>query len=183
MSDTPTSARILVADDERSIRWVLSEALSGDGHQVNEASTGTDALAILNRGAIDVAFLDIRMPDMNGLDVVSKAREAGCQTTLIVMTAQTTMANAVEAMKRGAYDYLTKPFDLDVVRMLVTRVLETRQLSSEVSVLKGELRKRYEVGVDIIGRSPAMQNIYKLLGRVAKNDATVLIEGESGTGK
>ncbi|MBY0273727.1 nitrogen regulation protein NR(I) [Candidatus Binatia bacterium] len=183
MSENSATARILVADDERSIRWVLSEALTADGHQVSEAATGTDALAILNRGATDVAFLDIRMPDMNGLDVVSKAREAGCQTTLIVMTAQTTMANAVEAMKRGAYDYLTKPFDLDVVRMLVTRVLETRQLSSEVNVLKGELRKRYEVGVDIIGRSPAMQNIYKLLGRVAKNDATVLIEGESGTGK
>jgi two-component system nitrogen regulation response regulator GlnG len=183
MSENHSTARILVADDERSIRWVLSEALTADGHQVSEAATGTDALAILNRGATDVAFLDIRMPDMNGLDVVSKAREVGCQSTLIVMTAQTTMANAVEAMKRGAYDYLTKPFDLDVVRMLVTRVLETRQLSSEVSVLKGELRKRYEVGVDIIGRAPAMQNIYKLLGRVAKNDATVLIEGESGTGK
>ncbi|MEW6272575.1 MAG: nitrogen regulation protein NR(I) [Thermodesulfobacteriota bacterium] len=177
------TARILVADDERSIRWVLSEALTAEGHQVTEASTGSEALAILNRGAIDVAFLDIRMPDMNGLDVVSKAREAGCQATLVVMTAQTTMANAVEAMKRGAYDYLTKPFDLDVVRLLVARVLETRQLSTEVNVLKGELRKRYEVGVDIIGRSPAMQNIYKLLGRVAKNDATVLIEGESGTGK
>jgi two-component system nitrogen regulation response regulator GlnG len=182
MSENGT-ARILVADDERSIRWVLSEALTADGHQVSEAATGSDALAILTRGATDVAFLDIRMPDMNGLDVVSKAREAGCQTTLVVMTAQTTMANAVEAMKRGAYDYLTKPFDLDVVRMLVQRVLETRQLSSEVNVLKGELRKRYEVGVDIIGRSAAMQNIYKLLGRVAKNDATVLIEGESGTGK
>jgi len=182
MSENGT-ARILVADDERSIRWVLSEALTADGHQVSEAATGSDALAILTRGATDVAFLDIRMPDINGLDVVSKAREAGCQATLVVMTAQTTMANAVEAMKRGAYDYLTKPFDLDVVRMLVQRVLETRQLSSEVSVLKGELRKRYEVGVDIIGRSSAMQNIYKLLGRVAKNDATVLIEGESGTGK
>src|SRR6185503_3174898 len=89
MSENNGSARILVADDERSIRWVLSEALTADGHQVSEAATGSD--------------------------VVSKAREAGCQTTLVVMTAQTTMANAVEAMKRGAYDYLTKPFDLDVV--------------------------------------------------------------------
>jgi two-component system nitrogen regulation response regulator GlnG len=99
------------------------------------------------------------------------------------MTAQTTMANAVEAMKRGAYDYLTKPFDLDVVRLLVRRVLETRRLASHAHSLRDELRKRYELGVDIIGRSAAMQDIYKLLGRVASSDATVLIQGESGTGK
>jgi two-component system nitrogen regulation response regulator GlnG len=177
------SARILVADDERSIRWVMAEALGADGHQVTEAGSGSDALAALTRGGYDLAFLDIRMPDLNGLDVVTMARDASVDTTLVVMTAQTTMSNAVEAMKRGAYDYLTKPFDLDVVRLLVKRALEARQLSTDVHVLRGELRKRYESGVDIVGQSPAMQAIYKLLGRVAKNDATVLIEGESGTGK
>ena len=139
---------------------------------------------MLTRGDVDVAFLDIRMPDHDGLDVVTRAREAGVGATLIVMTAQTTMANAVEAMKRGAYDYLTKPFDLDVVRCSSGARSQTRQLTQRRStVLKGELRKRYELGVDIIGTSPAMQEIYKLVGRVAKNDATVLIEGESGTGK
>lgn len=176
-------ADILIADDERSIRWVLKEALAADGHRVQEAKTGAEALAQLGNGNVDLAMLDIRMPEMNGLDVVTKAREQGCATTLIVMTAQTTMANAVEAMKRGAYDYVTKPFDLDVVRMLVQRALETRQLSSRVDDLRGELRKKYEIGVEIVGRSPAMQDIYKLLGRVAKSDATVLVQGESGTGK
>lgn len=176
-------ADILVADDERSIRWVLKEALTSDGHRVHEAKTGAEALAQLNNGNVDLALLDIRMPEMNGLDVVTKAQEQGCGATLVVMTAQTTMANAVEAMKRGAYDYVTKPFDLDVVRMLVRRALEARELSSRVDDLRGELRKKYEVGVEIVGRSPAMQNIYKLLGRVAQSDATVLIQGESGTGK
>jgi two-component system nitrogen regulation response regulator GlnG len=182
MSENGT-AKILIADDERSIRWVLREALSAEGYEVEEASSGTEALAALRTGDVDVAFLDIRMPEVSGLDVVTRAREAGVGATLVVMTAQTTMSNAVEAMKRGAYDYLTKPFDLDVVKLLVRRALATRQLSQDVTVLKGELRKRYELGVDIIGTSPAMQEIYKLVGRVAKNDATVLIQGESGTGK
>src|SRR5262245_43796066 len=182
MSENGT-AKILIADDERSIRWVLREALSAEGYEVAEASSGSEALAALREGDVDLAFLDIRMPEVSGLDVVTRAHEAGIQSTLVVMTAQTTMSNAVEAMKRGAYDYLTKPFDLDVVKLLVRRALATRQRSQDVTVLKGELRKRYELGVDIIGTSPAMQEIYKLVGRVAKNDATVLIQGESGTGK
>jgi two-component system nitrogen regulation response regulator GlnG len=184
MSDNgQLSTRILVADDERSIRWVLAETLGAEGHDVVEASSGAEALALLERGDVDLAFLDIRMPPPSGLDVVTRAKETGCPTTLVVMTAQTTMANAVEAMKRGAYDYLTKPFDLDVVRLLVKRALESRRLSADVDTLKLELRKRYEAGVDLIGRSEAMQAIYKIVGRVAKNDATVLVQGESGTGK
>ena len=181
MSDN--SIRILIADDERSIRWVLKESLTAAGHEVVEAENGTLALELLRGGGIDLAFVDIRMPEVNGLDVVTTARQEELPTTLVVMTAQTTMANAVEAMKRGAYDYLTKPFDLDVVNLLVDRVAEARRLTTDVQVLKGELKKRFEIGVDIIGSSAAMQAIYKLLGRVAQNDATVLIQGESGTGK
>ncbi len=176
-------ARILVADDERSIRWVLAQALGAEGHEVVEASTGSEALALLGQADVDLAFLDIRMPELSGLDVVTRARESGCPTTLVVMTAQATMANAVEAMKRGAYDYLTKPFDLDVVRLLVERALEARRLSSDVDTLQRELRRRHAAGAELIGRSPAMQAIYKLVGRVAMNDATVLVQGESGTGK
>ena len=181
MSDN--KIRILIADDERSIRWVLKESLTGAGHEVVEAENGSRALEILRAGQVDLAFLDIRMPEVNGLDVVTTAKDEDLPTTLVVMTAQTTMGNAVEAMKRGAYDYLTKPFDLDVVKLLVDRVAEARRLSTDVHILKGELKKRFEIGVDIIGASPAMQTIYKLLGRVAQNDATVLIQGESGTGK
>ena len=176
-------ARILVADDERSIRWVLGEALRADGHEVIEATGGEEALAALARGDVDLAFLDIRMPEPSGLDVVTRAKAEGCRTTIVVMTAQATMSNAVEAMKRGAYDYLTKPFDLEVVRLLVARALETRRLNSDVDHLTRELRRRSEGDVDLVGQSPAMQSIYKLLGRVAKSDATVLVTGESGTGK
>ena len=180
---TDAAVDILIADDERSIRWVLSEALSAQGHRIHEARSGTEALARLDGGDIDLALIDIRMPELSGLDVVSKAQEFGCKTTLIVMTAETTMTNAVEAMKRGAYDYLTKPFDLDVVKHLVDRALQARQLSSRVDGLRSELRKKYEVGVEIVGQSPVMQEIYKLVGKVAASGATVLVQGESGTGK
>ncbi|MFM7736112.1 MAG: sigma-54-dependent transcriptional regulator, partial [Alphaproteobacteria bacterium] len=179
MADAP-AARILVADDERSIRWVLAEALRADGHEVLEATGGEEALAALARGDVDIAFLDIRMPEPGGLEVVSRAKAEGCPTTIVVMTAQATMSNAVEAMKRGAYDYLTKPFDLELVRLLVARALETRRLNSDVHHLTRELRRRSEGDIDLVGQSPAMQAIYKLVGRVAKSDATVLVTGESG---
>ncbi len=179
----PVPARILVVDDERSIRWVLGEALRAEGHEVVEATGGEEALTALAGGDIDIAFVDIRMPEPSGLEVVTRARADGCRTTIVIMTAQATMSNAVEAMKRGAYDYLTKPFDLEVVRLLVERAIETRRLNSNVDHLTRELRRRTEGGIDLIGQSPAMQSIYKLVGRVAKNDATVLVQGESGTGK
>ncbi|MEO2168574.1 MAG: response regulator, partial [bacterium] len=156
---TDPKARILVADDERSIRWVLKESLTSAGHEVIEVSNGREALDRLREENIHLAFLDIRMPEMSGLDVVTRAREEGLDATLVVMTAQATMANAVEAMKRGAYDYLTKPFDLDMVGLLVDRAIAARKLNDNVRVLKGELKKRFEIGVDIIGASAAMQNI------------------------
>jgi two-component system nitrogen regulation response regulator GlnG len=120
------------------------------------------------------------MPDVSGLDVLAKAREEQIDTLIIVMTAQNTMANAIEATKRGAYDYLTKPFDLDQVAVLVDRALELRRLTHDLERLRGELEQRQEL---VIGRTPAMQEIYKVIGRVAPTDATVLIQGETGTGK
>jgi two-component system nitrogen regulation response regulator GlnG len=180
---TDFKARILVADDERSIRWVLKESLTAAGHEVIEVTNGREALDRLREKDIHLAFLDIRMPEVSGLDIVTRAREEGLDATLVVMTAQATMANAVEAMKRGAYDYLTKPFDLDMIGLLVDRAIAARKLNDNMRLLKGELKKRFEIGVDIVGASAAMQTIYKLLGRVAQNDATVLIQGESGTGK
>src|SRR5579884_3395541 len=159
---TPTErpAHLLVADDEESIRWVLERACTQRGHAVTAVASGTAALAALRTRAFDVALIDIRMPDVSGLDVLTRAREERIDTLFIVMTAQNTMANAIEATKRGAYDYLTKPFDLEQVR--------------------GELDERREL---LIGRTPAMQEIYKVIGRVAPTDATVLIQGETGTGK
>ena len=171
---------VLIADDEDSIRWVLERALGQRGHRVVSVASGTEALTALRAEPFDVAFVDIKMPDVSGLDIVTRAREAEIDTLFVVMTAQNTMANAIEATKRGAYDYLTKPFDLDEIAALVTRALELRRLTHEVERLRGELRQRNEL---VIGRTPAMQEVYKAIGRVAPTDATVLIEGETGTGK
>jgi two-component system nitrogen regulation response regulator GlnG len=176
----PVTGTILVADDEESIRWVLERALAQGGHRVVSVASGTEALAALRAEPFDIALLDIKMPDLSGLDVLSRAREEDVDTLFIIMTAQNTMANAIEATKRGAYDYLTKPFDLEQVAALVTRALELRRLTHELERLRGELQQRHEL---VIGRTPAMQEVYKVIGRVAPTDATVLIQGETGTGK
>jgi two-component system nitrogen regulation response regulator GlnG len=178
--DDRPPGRILIADDEESIRWVLERACAQQGHTVESVGTGAEALAALRAQPFDVAFLDIRMPDMSGLDVLTAARDEQIDALFIVMTAQNTMANAIEATKRGAYDYLTKPFDLDQVALLVTRALDLRRLTRDLERLRGELKQRHEL---VIGRTPAMQDVYKVIGRVAPTDATVLIQGETGTGK
>src|SRR5881398_664554 len=185
MSATPdkmpaTPGNILIADDEESIRWVLERACAKDGHTVHAVASGREALAALRERAYDVALVDIRMPDLSGLDVLTRAREDHVDTLFIIMTAQNTMANAIEATKRGAYDYLTKPFNLDEVELLVGRAMELRHLTRDLERLRGELEQRNEL---VIGRTPAMQEVYKVIGRVAPTDATVLIQGETGTGK
>lgn len=176
-------ARVLIADDEESIRMVLGTALSQAGHEVETVATGGDALNALTDGDFDVAILDIRMPDLSGLDVLERIRATDKPVIMIVVTAQNTMANAIEAMKRGAFNYLTKPFDLDEVRALVTRASEMHELTRTVGRIRTEVGGRYEPGVNLVGTSGAMQEIFKTIGRVAKSDATILIEGESGTGK
>jgi len=177
---TGTPGTILVADDEESIRWVLERALGQAGHQVATVASGAEALTALRAGPYDVALIDIKMPDLSGLDVLSRAREEHIDTLFIMMTAQNTMANAIEATKRGAYDYLTKPFDLEQVAALIARAMELRRLTRDLERLRGELHQRQEL---VIGRTPAMQEVYKVIGRVAPTDATVLIQGETGTGK
>jgi len=179
--DAPVT--ILVADDEESIRWVLEQALSSDGHRVVCVGDGGAALAQLSSNEIDLALVDIKMPDLDGLELLQRARAALVTTPVIIMTAQNTMGNAIEAMKRGAFDYVTKPFDIEEVRALVQRALEMRRLSTDLNRLGQEMRRRFELGVEIIGKTPAMLEIYKTIGRVAPTDATVLVQGESGTGK
>ncbi len=172
--------RILVADDEESIRWVLERACVQQGHSVQTATSGTEALTALREGSFDVALLDIRMPEVSGLDVLSRARAERIDTLIVIITAQNTMANAIEATKRGAYDYLTKPFDLEQVACLIERALELRRLTRDLERLRRELDQRHDL---VIGRTPAMQEVYKVIGRVAPTDATVLILGDTGTGK
>jgi two-component system nitrogen regulation response regulator GlnG len=175
--------RILVADDEESMRWVLSKALRKKGFTVDLAKDGDEALALIQADVYDLAILDIKMPGISGLDLLDKVREMKSDLLMVIMTAEASMKNAVEAMKRGAYDYITKPFDLDVIDAIVEKVSRAREMTTQVTLLKEELKDRYQLEKNIIGNSPAMRDIYKIIGKVAPSDVTVLIQGESGTGK
>ena len=178
-----TLTRILVADDEESMRWVLSKALKRKGFTVGLAEGGRQALALIQENSYDLAILDIKMPGMSGLDLLDRIREMKSDLLVVIMTAEASMKNAVEAMKRGAYDYITKPFDLDVIDAIVEKVGRAREIAGQVSLLKQELKEHYQVEKNIIGNSAAMQSIYKTIGKVADSDITILIQGESGTGK
>jgi two-component system nitrogen regulation response regulator GlnG len=175
--------RILVADDEESMRWVLSKALRKKGFTVDLAKDGEEALKLIQENAYDLAIFDIKMPGISGLDLLDKVRDLKSDVLTVIMTAEASMKNAVEAMKRGAYDYITKPFDLDVIDAIVEKVNRARELTSQMSLLKEELKDRYQLEKNIIGNSPPMREIYKIIGKVAPSDVTVLIQGESGTGK
>ncbi len=175
--------RILVADDEESMRWVLSKALKRKGFEVDLAQDGREALSLIRENSYELAILDIKMPGMTGLDLLDRIREMKSDLLVVIMTAEASMKNAVEAMKRGAYDYITKPFDLDVIDAIVEKVSRARQVAGQVSLLKQELKEHYQVEKNIIGNSPPMQNINKIIGKVADSDVTILIQGESGTGK
>ena len=180
--------RILVADDDATIRAVLREFLEDEGYTVEEAGDGAHVLATLsgrNGDRPDLVLMDVRMPDKTGIEVLretpSAPRTAG-HLPIIIMTAFGTSNVAIEAMQLGAYDYITKPFDLDEVLVTVQRFFDRQALSAQVEALSTRLGERDPNEV-IIGNSPAMQEVYKTVGRVAGSDATVLISGETGTGK
>ena len=174
---------ILVADDEESIRWVLSKALSKQGFGVDLAENGQEALDLIRRNRYDLAILDIKMPGASGLELLDRFQQEHPETPVVIMTAESTMKNAVEAMKRGAYDYITKPFDLDALDAIILKAQKASNISDEVGRLKEELKGHYQLDRTIIGQSQPMQSVYKILGKIAPSDVTVLISGESGTGK
>ncbi|MCH7599439.1 MAG: sigma-54-dependent Fis family transcriptional regulator [Myxococcales bacterium] len=182
--DENRRANILIADDEHSIRFVLREALEAEGHTVEEVGDGDRALELLATGRFDVAFLDIRMPGLSGLELLDRLRASGSETAAVVITAESTMENAVQAMKRGALDYLVKPFSLADVAALAEKSLATRKLQREVRHLRRAMgRSRSHHGERLIGRCPQILEIFKTVGKVADRNVPVLITGESGTGK
>ena len=183
-SRDPHSMHVLVADDEDSIRFVLREALEGEGHRVEEARDGDSAAQQLAAGAFDLAFVDIRMPGRSGLEVLEQVRATGSTTAIVIITAQNTLDNAVEAMKRGALDYLVKPFSLAGALALVERARSTQALQREVQELRREVSRGITPGGErLVGASPALLEIFKTVGKVAVRNVPVLITGESGTGK
>jgi len=175
-------ARILIADDEDSLRWVLEKGLRQAGYDVAAAKDGESALRAFESEPYDLVFLDVRMPGLDGLTALAKLRESRPDANVIIMTAHGTMETAIQAMQRGAYDYLAKPFDLDEVLLLTERALEARRLTQEVARLRTGLQEVKEFSA-LIGRHPRMQEVYKAIGRIAGSDVTVLLRGESGTGK
>jgi two-component system, NtrC family, response regulator AtoC len=175
-------ATLLIVDDEDLVRWSLRERFVRDGYTVLEAGTAAAAIEKMTP-AVDLVLLDYRLPDGDGLSVLRQIKELSPDTLVILMTAFSTVENAVEAMKHGAYHYLNKPFNLDDVSAFVDKALETSRLRREVRLLRGSQSREY--GFDaIIGASPAMVAAKSLLERIAASPATtVLLTGETGTGK
>jgi DNA-binding NtrC family response regulator len=182
-SNAMKSMRLMVVEDGKSQRKMLSDFLRSEGHHVFEAENGPDALAGLKENYVDVMLLDYKMPGMNGMEVLEKAKEITPEIDVIMMTAFGTVETAVDAMKAGAADYLTKPVDLEEVNILLRRLGERRLLMKENRVLREELRSRGITADKIIYRSAAMEEVINMVGRVAASRATVLLQGESGTGK
>ncbi|MFQ5846961.1 MAG: sigma-54-dependent transcriptional regulator [Candidatus Methylomirabilales bacterium] len=182
MVPEPGKAKIVVADDEESVRWTLRKALERSGYAVTTVADGQAAVETANRVGADLVLMDIKMPTVDGLQALSLLRQRHPGTMVIIMTAFGSLQAAVEAMKRGAYDYITKPFDFEELTLLVRRALEVKTLTEELNRLKARLKDRQELD-EIVGTSQGMQVVFKLVGQVADSAATVLIEGESGTGK
>jgi len=175
-----TKRRVLVVDDEPKMQRVLEIMLKRMGHEALLASDGQAALTIAQSLPLDLVLTDLRMPGLDGIALLSALRDLGSTAPVIIMTAHGTVESAVEAMKRGAYDYILRPFDVDAVELVVTRALALERVQRENQFLREEVERGWG---DFVGRSAAMQQVYDLIRSVAPSNASVLIAGESGTGK
>jgi len=174
--------KILLVDDEPKILELLSVALEDEDYKVLTAKSGDEALRQARKEKPQVVFLDIRMPGMDGLEVLRRLRDTNQAASVIMITAYGAMETVLEATKLGAYDYLTKPLDLERVKVLIRRALEAQKLAQEVASLKSKVEEKYKLE-NIVGKHPRMFEVYKTIARVMDNKATVLILGETGTGK
>jgi DNA-binding NtrC family response regulator len=179
---TKTNLKILVVDDEAIVRESLGGWFREDGHSVDTAADARQALHMLAGSHYDIALVDVKMPGMDGLELQGRMAAASPDLTIIIMTAYASVESAVKALKAGAYDYVTKPFDPDELSHLIRRAAEHRSLRAENIRLKENIEV-ITTPSPIIGRSPAIRRVMDLVGTVSATDATVLIIGESGTGK
>ena len=180
-------ARILVADDDTASRGLMEQILAEDGHSVFACSDGAEAIRQLEEetargGEFDAVVSDIRMVDVDGLEVLDWVHKHIPETPVLLVTAFGNVDGAVDAIRRGAYDYISKPYDVNAIKLVVDRALRHRRLAAENRRLKREIREKYSLQ-NVIGRSEGMLQVYKTAARVALTDATVLVVGESGTGK
>ncbi|MEE9226912.1 MAG: sigma-54 dependent transcriptional regulator, partial [Acidobacteriota bacterium] len=176
------AARILVVDDDPSLRRVLEYNLARKGFRVTSAMNAEEALERFQREPFEVVITDILMPGINGIDLLNKIKAVSPEAAVIVITAHGTIQTAIEAMKLGAFDYLTKPFADEQLQMVVQRALEKRQLLTENRYLRKAIQEKYQFS-RIVGSSPAMTRLFDEIAQVAGTDSSVLVSGESGTGK
>jgi DNA-binding NtrC family response regulator len=176
------TATLLVADDDQVARDLLAEALGREGYRVRVAAGGEECVRLAEAEPFDVALVDLRMPGVDGLGVLERLAVIQPDLPVVILTAFASIETAIQAVNAGAYDYLSKPFRMEEIKVVVRRTLEARRLARENLQYRQELRARY--GSDaLIGQSHQMVEIYKLVARVARLDTTVLIQGETGTGK
>ncbi len=186
VAESPVAARskgrIMIVDDELVVRDSLSKWFASEGYTATPAAGAREALELVQHGEFDIALIDIKMPGMDGMELQARLREADAEMPVVIMTGYGSVETAVQALKRGAYDYITKPVDPDELSHLVGQALEHRRTAREVVRLRESLQE-VSPGMDLIGSSPAMKKVIELIEMVAPTDATVLITGESGTGK
>lgn len=171
---------ILIIDDEEHMCWALARAMRQEGYKTSTATSGREGLATLNREGASLIILDLKMPDISGLEVLEQVKKTHPRLPVIMITAHGTIQTAIGAMKIGAADYITKPFDLDELKIVVKKTLQVSRLLTEVTFLRSELTKKHE---EMIGESQAFMAVRSLIRQVAPTNVTVLITGESGTGK
>ncbi len=178
----PATVRILVVDDERSMRELLAIVLKREGHEVLVAENGRSAIALLEKETVELLISDVRMPDVSGVEVLAEAQRINPDIIGIMVTAFASTETAVEALRLGAYDYLSKPFNVDELKLKVRKALERKHLQQENVLLRRALQDTHQFS-NIIGRSPSMQAVFQLVQTIAPTMSTVLVMGESGTGK
>jgi len=175
--------KILIADDDKSMLWLLESFFSDKGLKTFKASNGLEAEAILTAKAPDIALLDINMPGKDGLQILKERGKGSLETSFIIMTAEATMGNTVEAMKLGAFDYISKPFDINELEIIVERALKDRAMRKKLKRLSTRLDEGLAEATVFVGKSRAVQEVFKTVGRLSAGDVDVMVLGESGTGK
>jgi DNA-binding NtrC family response regulator len=178
----PSRYTVVVVEDDSAMRDLLVESLAEEGYSVLGASGGREGVKVVRAGEVDLVVTDLRMPDLDGLDMMREIRALPSSPDVILITAFGTIDTAIKAMKLGAFDYITKPFEIEQLQIAVDRALRDRELRHELARLREEVADKYRFE-KIIGRSAAMQEVFDLIRRVADSPVSVLITGESGTGK